>query len=401
METAAPQTQLGFAHFIAQADGLAHFLLVVLLAMSVVTWTLIVSKSLANWRMKKHAQAFLARFWDAPGLAAVADYLQSNGVNDPFSHLTHHGLKAAEQYRNKTGQRLIESGSEDEFLTRALRRAINQDTARLEYGHTMLASIASVRALRRPVRHGVGHLPRAGQHRHVGLRQPRPGRRSRGRGADHDRAGSGGRDPGGAGLQLLQPRHGARCSPKSTALRMTCSPSCRPACATTPASTATKHASTLRPRPGAHDGLRRTHERRGDGDNAEINMIPLIDVMLVLLVIFIITAPLMTHAVKVDLPRGRRSQPNEVKPETINLSIKADGTVYWNAEAGRCSRLAGAHGRCRAADAAAGNPHPRRWRPRLPKRRADHGRRRARRADQTRLRHRSEGRKLTGYSQPR
>jgi biopolymer transport protein ExbB len=143
METVANPTQLGFAHFIAQADGLAHFLLVVLLAMSVVTWTLIVSKSLANWRMKQHAQAFLAHFWDAPGLASVAGYLQSHGVNDPFSHLTHHGLKAAEQYRNRTGQRLIESGSEDEFLTRALRRAINQDTARLEYGHTMLASIAS------------------------------------------------------------------------------------------------------------------------------------------------------------------------------------------------------------------------------------------------------------------
>ena len=67
-----------------------------------------------------------------------------------------------------------------------------------------------------------------------------------------------------------------------------------------------------------------------DGDHAEINMIPLIDVMLVLLVIFIITAPLMTHAVKVNLPVAA-SQPNEVKPETINLSIKADGSVYWNA----------------------------------------------------------------------
>ncbi|MFN3543699.1 MAG: ExbD/TolR family protein [Thiobacillus sp.] len=69
----------------------------------------------------------------------------------------------------------------------------------------------------------------------------------------------------------------------------------------------------------------------GDGDNAEINMIPLIDVMLVLLVIFIITAPLMTHAVKVDLPVAA-SQPNDVEPETVNLSIKADGSVYWNAE---------------------------------------------------------------------
>ena len=73
-----------------------------------------------------------------------------------------------------------------------------------------------------------------------------------------------------------------------------------------------------------------THDA-GDSDNAEINMIPLIDVMLVLLVIFIITAPLMTHAVKVNLPVAA-SQPNEVKPETINLSIKADGSVYWNTE---------------------------------------------------------------------
>ena len=69
----------------------------------------------------------------------------------------------------------------------------------------------------------------------------------------------------------------------------------------------------------------------GDGDNAEINMIPLIDVMLVLLVIFIITAPLMTHAVKVDLPVVA-SQRNDIKPDTVNLSIKADGSVYWNAD---------------------------------------------------------------------
>jgi biopolymer transport protein ExbB len=143
MSNTVPPDQLGFAHFIAQADGLAHFLLVVLLAMSITTWYLIVSKSIAHWRMQAHARAFLARFWDAPSLPAVAEHLHQQGVNDPFSHLTHHGLKAAEQFRGKTGARLIESGSEDEFLTRALRRAINQDMARLEHGHTMLASIAS------------------------------------------------------------------------------------------------------------------------------------------------------------------------------------------------------------------------------------------------------------------
>ena len=64
---------------------------------------------------------------------------------------------------------------------------------------------------------------------------------------------------------------------------------------------------------------------------AEINMIPLIDVMLVLLVIFIITAPLLTHAVKLDLPKAS-SQPNLTKPDHISLSIDADGALFWNGE---------------------------------------------------------------------
>ena len=70
------------------------------------------------------------------------------------------------------------------------------------------------------------------------------------------------------------------------------------------------------------------------GENApmaEINMIPLIDVMLVLLVIFIITAPLLTHSVKVDLPRAS-SNPNITKPDNVQIAINAEGLVYWNGE---------------------------------------------------------------------
>jgi biopolymer transport protein ExbD len=65
---------------------------------------------------------------------------------------------------------------------------------------------------------------------------------------------------------------------------------------------------------------------------AEINMIPLIDVMLVLLVIFIITAPLLTHAVKVDLPKAA-STPNLTRPDHISLSIDAASRLFWNGEA--------------------------------------------------------------------
>ena len=64
---------------------------------------------------------------------------------------------------------------------------------------------------------------------------------------------------------------------------------------------------------------------------AEINMIPLIDVMLVLLVIFIITAPLLTHAVKIELPKAS-SQPNVTRPQNIQLAVRANGEVYWNGE---------------------------------------------------------------------
>ncbi|CAD6556631.1 ExbD/TolR family protein [Paraburkholderia sabiae] len=62
---------------------------------------------------------------------------------------------------------------------------------------------------------------------------------------------------------------------------------------------------------------------------ADINMTPLIDVMLVLLVIFIITAPLFTHAIRLDLPRVAAAESRET-PQTITLSIDAAGKLYWN-----------------------------------------------------------------------
>ena len=61
----------------------------------------------------------------------------------------------------------------------------------------------------------------------------------------------------------------------------------------------------------------------------EINMTPLVDVMLVLLIIFIITVPVMKHSVNVDLPQAS-SQPQETKPETVRLSVDAQGAYYWN-----------------------------------------------------------------------
>jgi biopolymer transport protein ExbD len=71
--------------------------------------------------------------------------------------------------------------------------------------------------------------------------------------------------------------------------------------------------------------------KRASAPMAEINMVPLIDVMLVLLVIFIVTAPLLTHAVKLDLPKVS-SQVNEIKPTKIEFAIDAAGQRFWNGE---------------------------------------------------------------------
>jgi biopolymer transport protein ExbD len=62
---------------------------------------------------------------------------------------------------------------------------------------------------------------------------------------------------------------------------------------------------------------------------ADINMIPLIDVMLVLLIIFIVTAPLLTHAIKIDLPNAS-TQVNHEKLQTVTLSIDGSGSLFWN-----------------------------------------------------------------------
>ncbi len=67
------------------------------------------------------------------------------------------------------------------------------------------------------------------------------------------------------------------------------------------------------------------------GPMAEINVIPLVDVMLVLLVIFIITAPLFTHSVKIDLPKAS-STPNLTQPAHIEFGIRENGELYWNGE---------------------------------------------------------------------
>jgi biopolymer transport protein ExbD len=72
-----------------------------------------------------------------------------------------------------------------------------------------------------------------------------------------------------------------------------------------------------------------TSSSTDDGSMMDINMTPLIDVLLVLLIYLIINLPVATHAVKLDMPTGKGA-PSTVEPEVIDLEIDFDGTYYWN-----------------------------------------------------------------------
>jgi biopolymer transport protein ExbB len=134
---------MGFAHFLAQADGVSKTLLVAMLFMSVTTWYLIVTKAWAWLLMRQRTRRFLETFWNSPSLHAVATHLEEHHPDEPFSHLAYHAIAAARHHERHGANKLNESGGSAEFLTRSMRRVIDEETSRFENGLTVLASIGS------------------------------------------------------------------------------------------------------------------------------------------------------------------------------------------------------------------------------------------------------------------
>jgi biopolymer transport protein ExbB len=144
------QSTIGFANFLSQTDFISKTVLMILLVMSIATWYLILTKTLHVLRTRARSEQFLQTFWDAPSLQAVAAELEarhseeeSHHPEEPFSHLAYHAVVATRHHQRHGANRLNEAGTGAEFLTRAMRRVIDEETARLESGLTVLASIGS------------------------------------------------------------------------------------------------------------------------------------------------------------------------------------------------------------------------------------------------------------------
>jgi len=133
----------GFGHFLSQADFVARSILVLMTLASVASWYLIVTKSISARAMRERSARFLEFFWNAPSLDAVARHLDETKPDNAFSHLAEQGIIAARHHQHHGAHRLIEAGSSSEYITRALRRTIDEETTQMESGLTILASVGA------------------------------------------------------------------------------------------------------------------------------------------------------------------------------------------------------------------------------------------------------------------
>ncbi|UJP07114.1 MAG: MotA/TolQ/ExbB proton channel family protein [Nitrosomonas sp.] len=134
---------LGFSHFLDQIDGVGMSVLVLLLTLSVASWYLIITKSIANLMAKRRAEAFLKHFWSFDSLQAVHVEFRNAAPDNAFAELAKLGIDAAADSRIHSSYKLAAAGGASEFLTRTLRNGIDQEATRVENGLTLIATAGS------------------------------------------------------------------------------------------------------------------------------------------------------------------------------------------------------------------------------------------------------------------
>src|SRR5690606_12216112 len=139
---ATPPEQ-GFVHFIRQSDVVGQGLFLILIVMSVISWALIVVKGVALFQRQRRSRAFLDFFWNATSLEAAQHEIATHGAQDPFSHLTAHALHAQVHHARYGAAKLEEAGSAQDFLTRTIKKVLDEETMRMESGLSVLATVGA------------------------------------------------------------------------------------------------------------------------------------------------------------------------------------------------------------------------------------------------------------------
>jgi biopolymer transport protein ExbB len=128
--------------FLGQMDTVVFSTLIVLVVMSAASWYYGLTKAWHLWQVRTHMDGIIDAFWGAASLPQAIAQLDKH-PDDPFARLARQCAKAAEHYQKHAPNRLGEATSLSDFLTRSLRHTINHETARLESGLTLLATVGS------------------------------------------------------------------------------------------------------------------------------------------------------------------------------------------------------------------------------------------------------------------
>ena len=137
-----PETPtLGFAHFLAQTDGVGRTLFALLIVMSLLSWAITAVKGVTHYVRRRHSEKFLRFFWNARSLDEVGAEISTHGARDPFAHLAAHAIHAQAHHARYGAAKLAEAGTAQDFVTRTLRQVLDEENTRLENGLTTLATI--------------------------------------------------------------------------------------------------------------------------------------------------------------------------------------------------------------------------------------------------------------------
>jgi biopolymer transport protein ExbB len=129
--------------FITQGGAVSIAVAAGLLLMSIGSWYIMLIKALQMHRLRRANARFSEQFWASPSLGTAMNG-SFNRTATPFARLAIQSLRAADHHRRHAGQRSEEACSHDEFIARALHRAIGQENMQLETGLTLLASVGSI-----------------------------------------------------------------------------------------------------------------------------------------------------------------------------------------------------------------------------------------------------------------
>ena len=137
------ETTPGLVHFIAGSDAVGKTLLALLLLMSLLSWLIIALKGLTLIARRSRSHAFLNFFWNATSLDAVAHEIATHGARDPFSHLASHAMQARSHHARYGAAKLEEAGSASDFVTRTIKKVLDEETTRMENGLAVLATVGA------------------------------------------------------------------------------------------------------------------------------------------------------------------------------------------------------------------------------------------------------------------